>query len=123
MHFRAAASVAIMACAAHVAAEPRPYKLAMMPIPGMALLRRDTNGYIPEQTTCSNGQSCVDACGADYTQCPSTDSNTHCFNPAAGQACCGDGTGSTCPSSSHPPSFQRCHPKFFSNYTPEKILT
>lgn len=94
MYFRTAASVALLACATHVAAEPKPYKMAMMPIHGMSLVRRDTNGYEPEQTICGSGDTCAEACGSGYTECPSNDDSIHCYNPEAKQACCADGTGS-----------------------------
>jgi hypothetical protein len=94
MHFRTAASAAILACAAHASAEPKPYKLAMMPVLGMGLSRRDTNGYQPEQTVCGDGDTCAEACGAGYTECGAVDDSIHCFNPDVKQACCNDGTGS-----------------------------
>lgn len=99
MHFRAVTSVAILACATHVAAnaEAKPYKLAVMPLPGMSLMRRDTSGYQPEETKCHDGNTCAEACGTDFTQCPSEDDLIHCFNPAAAQACCHDGSGSMYP--------------------------
>lgn len=94
MHFRAAASVAILACATHVAAEAKPYKLASMPLPGLSLMRRDTSGYQPDEVKCGDGETCAEACGADFAQCPSDDNLVHCFNPAAAQNCCHDGSGS-----------------------------
>lgn len=94
MHFRAAASVAILACATHVAAEAKPYKLAVMPLPGMSLMRRDTSGYQPENIECHEGNTCAEACGDNTIQCPSNDDLVHCFNPVLKQACCYDGSGS-----------------------------
>ena len=94
MRFHTIASIAVLACGSHVAAEPQPYKLAMMPMPGLSLMRRDTNGYQPEQTVCGTGTTCTEACGGGYTQCPSSDESVHCYNPQAAQACCSDGTGS-----------------------------
>lgn len=94
MLFRSATSVAILACAASAAAKPQPYKLAVMPMPGLSLLRRETPGYQPEETTCHDGSTCSEACGAGYTQCASNDAAIHCFNPEAAQSCCHDGTGS-----------------------------
>ncbi|CAM1511531.1 Fc.00g090440.m01.CDS01 [Cosmosporella sp. VM-42] len=96
MHFRAAVSVALLACASHVAATAKPYKLAMMPIEGMSLMRRDNPGYQPEQTVCHDGETCAEACGEGYTTCPSHDQSTHCFNPAKDQTCCSDGSGNSC---------------------------
>jgi hypothetical protein len=96
MLFRAAASVALVACVSHAAAEPKPYKLAVMPVLGMSLMRRDTSGYQPEETQCHEGNTCAEACGDGFTQCPSTDDAIHCFNPAAAQSCCSDGSGNSC---------------------------
>lgn len=96
MHFRTAASAAILACAAHAIAEPQPYKLAVMPVLGMSLSRRDTNGYQPEQSVCGDGDTCSEACGAGYTECAAVDDSIHCFNPEAKQQCCQDGTGNSC---------------------------
>ena len=94
MYFRTAASIALLACASNVAAEPKPYRLAMMPVLGMSLSRRSTNGYQPEQTVCGEGDTCGDACGSGYTQCASNDASVHCYNPTADQLCCSDGSGS-----------------------------
>jgi hypothetical protein len=96
MHFRTAASAAILACAAHASAEPQPYKLAMMPVLGLSLSRRDTNGYQPEQSVCGDGNTCAEACGQGYEQCAALDESVHCFNPLAKQKCCQDGTGNSC---------------------------
>lgn len=96
MLFRSATSVAILACATSAAAEPQPYKLAVMAVPGLSLSRRDTLGYQPEETVCGDGNTCAEACGAGFSQCASHDAAIHCYNPEADQACCGDGTGSTC---------------------------
>ncbi|KAH7328258.1 hypothetical protein B0I35DRAFT_13237 [Stachybotrys elegans] len=96
MLFRAAASVTILACAVNASAEPKPYRLATMPVLGMSLARRDTNGYIPEQTVCGEGNTCSEACGAGYTECASTNDSIHCYNPDAQQKCCTDGSGNSC---------------------------
>ncbi|KAI9171124.1 hypothetical protein HJFPF1_00604 [Paramyrothecium foliicola] len=96
MHFRTAASAAILACAAHASAEPQPYKLAMMPVLGMSLSRRQTNGYQPEQSVCGDGNTCAEACGAGYAECAAVDQSIHCYNPEAKQQCCQDGTGNSC---------------------------
>lgn len=94
MFFRTVASIAFLAVTASASAKPQPYKLAMMPVAGMSLVRRDTSGYIPEETVCGDGNTCDEACGAGYTQCASNDAAIHCFNPEAQQSCCTDGTGS-----------------------------
>ncbi|KAL7789014.1 hypothetical protein V8C37DRAFT_386960 [Trichoderma ceciliae] len=101
MLFRTATSVALLACAAHVGAsaeaQPQPYRLAMMPVLGMSLVRRDTNGYQPEQTQCNDGDTCAEACGAQYAECPSSNGKvSHCYNPSANQNCCTDGSGNSC---------------------------
>lgn len=93
MHFTTATAAAVLAFAANVAAEPQPF-LAVMP--GLSLMRRDTNGYTPDVTKCGNGDTCAQACGAGFAQCPSEDKVAHCFNPTAKQACCLDGSGNAC---------------------------
>ncbi|RBA17030.1 hypothetical protein FPRO05_01754 [Fusarium proliferatum] len=95
MLFRTIASVAFLACASNVAAEPQPYKLVKAPVEGLSLARRSTPGYQPDQSVCGGGgNTCADACGAGYESCPSEDESTHCFNPTVKQSCCFDGTGS-----------------------------
>ncbi|KAH7165485.1 hypothetical protein EDB81DRAFT_254896 [Dactylonectria macrodidyma] len=96
MLFSSAASIALVAFASNVAAEPKPYKLVSAPVLGLSLARRDTNGYQPEQTVCGDGNTCAEACGEGYETCPSTDDSTHCFNPANAQICCSDGSGNSC---------------------------
>jgi hypothetical protein len=96
MLFRAAASAAILAAAVNASAEPKPYRLASMPVLGMSLVRRDTNGYQPEQTACSDGDTCAEACGTGFQECSSTGDSIHCFNPEADQQCCTDGSGNSC---------------------------
>ena len=94
MLFRTA-SVAVLACAAHAAAKPQPYKLAVMNVPNLGLSRRDTFGYQPEEIVCNKGgETCADACDVGYVQCPSNDATVHCYNPTVDQLCCTDGTGS-----------------------------
>ena len=97
MLFRSATSVAILACAASAAANPQPYRLAVMPVSGLGLSRRDTLGYQPEEQDCGDGNTCAEACGAGFAQCPSEDDAIHCFNPEAAQLCCTDGSGSMFP--------------------------
>lgn len=94
MLFRTATSVALLACAASVSAEPKPYRLAMMPVLGQSLARRSTNGYQPELSQCHDGDTCAEACGSEYTECASSGSETHCYNPSVKQSCCADGSGS-----------------------------
>jgi hypothetical protein len=96
MFFRTAVSVAVLAASASATASPHPYKLAVMPLPGLSLSRRDTFGYQPEETVCGDGNTCAEACGAGFTQCPSNDASIHCYNAEAAQNCCSDGTGSKC---------------------------
>ncbi|PNY23746.1 Uncharacterized protein TCAP_06319 [Tolypocladium capitatum] len=95
MHFP---SVALLACAAGAAAsaEAQPYPLAVMPVPGLSLVSRDANGYKPEQQHCGKGNTCAEACGAGFDQCAATSGVAHCYNPAAGQSCCVDGSGNSC---------------------------
>ncbi|KAJ6784615.1 hypothetical protein PWT90_11008 [Aphanocladium album] len=92
MHFTTIAAVATMAAVA--AAEPQPYRLATMP--GLSLMRRASDGYVPETTKCGAGNTCAEACGAEFAECPSKDGVSHCFNPAAKQSCCQDGSGNSC---------------------------
>ncbi|KAF5609378.1 prp 4 c [Fusarium pseudoanthophilum] len=97
MLFRSIASVAFLACASNVAAEPQPYKLVKAPVEGLSLARRSTPGYQPDQSVCGGGgDTCAEACGAGYESCPSEDDSTHCFNPTVKQSCCFDGTGNSC---------------------------
>lgn len=91
MHFTTIATAAAMASV--VAAEAQPYRLAVMP--GLSLMRRETLGYSPETTKCGAGNTCAEACGAGFAECPSNDGVSHCFNPEAKQNCCQDGSGST----------------------------
>ncbi|GJN66802.1 prp 4 CRoW domain-containing protein [Purpureocillium lilacinum] len=98
MHFLASVTV-LAASIAGAAASPQkmqPYRLAVMPLPGQSLQRRDTNGYVPETTQCGKGNTCAEACGAGYDQCTTSDNVAHCFNPAAGDSCCTDGSGNSC---------------------------
>ncbi|KAF5027797.1 hypothetical protein F66182_96 [Fusarium sp. NRRL 66182] len=97
MLFRAIASVALLACATSVAAEPQPYKPVKAPVQGLSLARRSTPGYQPDQSICNGGgDTCAEACGTGYESCPSDNDSTHCFNPVAKQTCCFDGTGNSC---------------------------
>jgi hypothetical protein len=59
-------------------------------------LQPRAQGYQPCLNFCGIGSSCSEACGDDYTTCPSSDSILHCFNPSASQICCPGGTGNVC---------------------------
>lgn len=99
MLFQTIASIAILATGATAAAaEPRqPYRLAVMAMPGQSLMRRDTSGYKPDQKQCKSGNTCAEACGANYAQCPGGKPEfAHCFNAAAGESCCTDNSGNSC---------------------------
>lgn len=102
---RFATTVALLASAASAVSAVRPmmpYKparrMAFMPLPGQSLARRDSNGYIPEETKCNNpdATTCEGACGQGFTECAATDKAIHCFNPAAGQVCCPGSNGNSC---------------------------
>ncbi|PHH79433.1 hypothetical protein CDD82_2397 [Ophiocordyceps australis] len=67
-----------------------------MPLPGLSLARRDTNGYKPETKDCSSGNTCEEACGAGFDQCVAKDDRAHCYNKAKGDKCCMDGSGNSC---------------------------
>ncbi|KAH6895574.1 hypothetical protein B0T10DRAFT_220970 [Thelonectria olida] len=96
MLFRVAATTLAL-LAANVVADSQPYKLVTGPVLGISLARRDTYGYQPEQSVCGgSGTTCAEVCGSGYEACGSNDGNTHCFNPADNQSCCGDGSGNSC---------------------------
>jgi len=100
MLVKSIAALAALTFAASVAAEPMPYQPSMMKTSTRALFgivrRQDDSGYQPEQTQCGSGNTCAEACGAGYETCVSKDSAVHCFNPAAGEVCCPDQSGSSC---------------------------
>ncbi|KAK2592830.1 hypothetical protein QQS21_009468 [Conoideocrella luteorostrata] len=100
MLFQTIASVAILATAANAASgevKRQPYALAMMALPGQSLMRRDTNGYTPDQKQCKAGSTCAEACGASYAQCPGGKPDVaHCFDASAGESCCTDNSGNSC---------------------------
>lgn len=92
-------SVAILALAAQTLARDaeQPYRPALMKMSPrqLGLAPRDTaDGYIPEQTVCNDGDTCAQACGAGYQECTSSDAAVHCYNPAAKETCCPNGSGS-----------------------------
>ena len=92
MLFRSA--VTVLALAAGALAEASPYQPALMKMSprDLGLVRRD-DGYIPQQTQCGDGNTCAEACGAGYQACTSNDAATHCYNPAANEICCPNGSG------------------------------
>lgn len=99
MLFKSVSAMAVIALAAGVSAEDlKPYKpLMKMSIHQMfGIGRRQTAGYQPTESTCSNGATCAEACGAGYVTCASVDQNVHCFNPDIKQTCCPDKTGNSC---------------------------
>jgi hypothetical protein len=84
---------------ASAATERRAYRLLS---PSEQLHRRDYSynnegyfpGYNPEFGSCGSGSTCADACGSEFEACPaSTELSLFCFNPGAGQTCCGNGSG------------------------------
>lgn len=99
MLVKSIAALAALTFAANVAAEPMPYKPTMMKTSARSLFglmrRDDQSGYQPEPTMCGDGNTCAEACGTGYETCSSVDSQIHCFNPAAGELCCPDKSGST----------------------------
>ncbi|KAJ6444571.1 prp 4 CRoW domain-containing protein [Purpureocillium lavendulum] len=98
MHFLASVTV-LAASIAGAAASPQkgqPYRLAVMNVADQSLQRRDTIGYVPETTKCGTGNTCAEACGAGFAQCPSGDNVAHCFNPTVGDSCCTDNSGNSC---------------------------
>lgn len=103
MLFQTIASVAMLATAASAnaaaAVEARqPYRLAVMALPGQSLMRRNSNGYKPDQKQCKAGNTCAEACGPTFAQCPGGKPDVaHCFNAAAGESCCTDNSGSMFP--------------------------
>ncbi|KAG5926267.1 hypothetical protein E4U42_003483 [Claviceps africana] len=100
MLFRTVTSLALLATAASAAspeAKRQPYRLAVMAVPGRSLMRRDDGGYKPDQKQCKAGNTCAEACGAGFDQCPGGQPDiAHCFNPTVGQSCCTDNSGNSC---------------------------
>ena len=98
MLVKSISALAALAFAAHVAAEPMPYKAQVMKMSVRELFgvarRQDTPGYQPEQAVCGIGNTCEEACGAGYTTCASKDNQVHCYNPAAAEICCPNQSGS-----------------------------
>ncbi|KAG5987627.1 hypothetical protein E4U43_004999 [Claviceps pusilla] len=100
MLFQTIASLALLASSASAASAEsnrKPYRLAVMAVPGKSLMRRDNGGYQPNQKHCKAGNTCAEACGAGFDQCPGGQADiAHCFNPGAGQSCCTDNSGNSC---------------------------
>ncbi|KAE8449271.1 hypothetical protein EG329_008438 [Mollisiaceae sp. DMI_Dod_QoI] len=86
----------VLVAAAHAVAEPAPYKLGSMSLNNAFGLLRRQAGYQPTQTYCGPGDDCASSCGDGYVQCPSSDGDLHCFDPAIQQTCCPDGSGNSC---------------------------
>ncbi len=84
--------VAAVAAAAH---EPQFYYRWLSP---QLRGRQGYNpGYTPEFGSCGSGTTCADACGAAFQACnASTSLSLFCYDPAAGQTCCGNGSGRKC---------------------------
>lgn len=91
-------ALAALAFAAHVVAEPMPYKPKLMKTSVRELFgvvrRQDSPGYQPTAAVCGTGNTCAEACGAGYETCASSDEQVHCFNPTANELCCPDQSGS-----------------------------
>ncbi|EMD62626.1 hypothetical protein COCSADRAFT_173064 [Bipolaris sorokiniana ND90Pr] len=62
---------------------------------GSAIAKRQ--GYYPTSGVCDKpGDTCAEACGAEYVECPSNGSVTSCHSTTDGSHCCTDGTGNAC---------------------------
>ncbi|KAI1210913.1 uncharacterized protein F4807DRAFT_459141 [Annulohypoxylon truncatum] len=101
MLFQTVSSIAILALAGQAIAEPvrQPYKLKLARMSARSIFgldRRGDDGYSPEQQFCSSGDTCAEACGKGFDQCPSKDGVVHCFNKAGNQTCCPGQTGDSC---------------------------
>ena len=57
-----------------------------------AMMKRQ-GGYYPSTHLCGQGDTCAEACGPTQIQCPS-ESGLYCYDPAVGDHCCSDGSGS-----------------------------
>ncbi|KAF3350687.1 Cyanovirin-N-like protein [Verticillium dahliae VDG2] len=92
------ASLAVLALATSAAAQEFiTFTRASQSTRDFGLLRRQSDGYQPEDEVCAGeGSTCAEACGTGYLQCSSSDSSVHCYNPAANESCCSTGTGSSC---------------------------
>jgi hypothetical protein len=93
------AALAALAFAANVAAEPKPYKPSMVKTSArdlFGIVRRQDEGYQPDEAACGEGNTCAEACGAGYETCAPANDQIHCFNPTVGEICCPDLSGSSC---------------------------
>ncbi|KAH8820512.1 hypothetical protein F5884DRAFT_52395 [Xylogone sp. PMI_703] len=96
MMFKALITSSLLVATTYAAAKP--YKLieARMPLErAFGLMGRQDAGYPPSQSLCGSGDTCAEACGPTYVQCPSNE-GLSCFQPSLGQTCCPDGTGNAC---------------------------
>ena len=84
----------VAVAAATVAADGVSYKMAKKPLGLASLAARQEPGYKPEQRICGDGNTCAEACGSGFSQCPSTSGLSHCYNKDAGETCCMDPSGS-----------------------------
>jgi len=77
--------------------EPQPYLLRAATSSNelFGLMKRQS-GYAPSSVNCGPGNTCAEACGPNYIQCPSNDGETHCFDPSIKEICCTDGSGLPC---------------------------
>ncbi|KAI1461329.1 hypothetical protein F4805DRAFT_278896 [Annulohypoxylon moriforme] len=101
MLFQTVSSIAILVLAGQAIAEPvrQPYKLKLARMSARSIFgldRRGDGGYSPEQQFCSSGDTCAEACGKGFEQCPSKDGVVHCFNKTGNQTCCPGQTGDSC---------------------------
>lgn len=88
MHFK---TIALLALAAVTSAEK--LRFTRVSPPQFGIVRRQEGGgaYEPEETACGAGDTCAEACGEGFEQCASLDGVNSCFNPGAGEVCCGQG--------------------------------
>lgn len=72
------------------------YKATSPTTPISKSLQKRDGGYQPEFGVCDgDSTTCAGACGAGYEECNGNrDDALFCFDPARGQRCCMDGTGS-----------------------------
>lgn len=97
MLFKTASALALLAVSARAATEPMLFKMSIGNDFGLARRQSGGGSYQPSQTFCGTGNTCAQACGQGYATCPSVDNAIHCYNAAASQSCCSDGTGSMFP--------------------------
>lgn len=90
-------TLVVAALVATSCAERVPYKLSRRSNPLVALAARQQPGYQPVQTFCGHADTCAEACGTGFEQCPSEDGLSHCYHQSAGEVCCRDAEGSKLP--------------------------